>query len=681
MGYASGGRSIYKGLLVLMDRQKKIYADLRQSFKAKISSMNHINRIVFTLMILMSLPVCGAMNAQDRTDLSIQNIPKTLRSGTPAVIRNHDSRITLEKQNLYTIDVRKEITVFKEKGSHFLTFVAAYKSSSEKLYDIDVRFYNAEGALIKKVKKKEIEDRLALSNFEFAGDSRIKTYNYETLTYPVTISISYSKQSENTMHLPAWFPIENYNVAVQSSTYQLHNETDISLDWMPLNLSKYPSITSSSDQYMMKDQKSIRKESYSPSYYEVFPMVLTRSEQYAYEGHLGGHDSWQEWGAWMYHSFLQDKANLNAAEIRKEMDRHIDEGLPKRELIRALYDYVQENTRYIFISLEDGGFTPLSAQKVHDVKYGDCKALTFYMKSLLELYKIPSNYVVVHASGDQPIDMFVSYPSTRPGNHVILNVPLERDTIWLDCTSHDNPFNYLGSFSDDRIGVEVHPDGGRLIRTPRYDLDDNVEHQSVELEIHENGDINVTLMRNSYGLFYERGMQLNRSSKEDLEAYIKTDLLDGFDRVSIGEYSLTLDEKSVRFDEHYSFSASAYGELAGDYLILPIRFLTLPVPRLKKDKRRVNPIVFYRDKMYHRETIYKDPDEYRWNSIDDVYLESKYGQYTCSAVELEDGRWKISRSFKLYKGQYDALEYNNIKRFFDSIRKQERRQISLTKKS
>jgi len=90
---------------------------------------------------------------------------------------------------------------------------------------------------------------------------------------------------------------------------------------------------------------------------------------------------------------------------------------------KAIYEYVQNNTRYISVQIGLGGWKPISAKEVDDKKYGDCKGLTNYTKALLNLVDIESNYCVVY-SGSEIQDISEDFTSMQ-GNHVILNIPQE----------------------------------------------------------------------------------------------------------------------------------------------------------------------------------------------------------------------------------------------------------------
>ena len=126
---------------------------------------------------------------------------------------------------------------------------------------------------------------------------------------------------------------------------------------------------------------------------------------------------------------------------------------------------MQDNTRYVNVTLGIGGMKPYPAEYVSNNKYGDCKALTNYMKALLQCAGIESYYSTIYAGGTAP----GSDPLKCPGqqfNHVILAVPLENDTLWLENTSNTNPFAYPGTFTQNRQALLVDGSKSRLVRTP-----------------------------------------------------------------------------------------------------------------------------------------------------------------------------------------------------------------------
>lgn len=643
----------------------------------------HISLVRYTILlsVLIGTVVGSPLVAQDDLQLSSLLIPKELQKGASVVVRYDDTEVRLKGRDEYEVAYSYAMTVMNSAGLQALEFVAPYKDGSEKLSHIELSYHDLMGQVLKEVKTKELEDQAASSASELIGDGRIKKYTYIPLDYPVTVKVSYKRSSRNTMFLPSWIPIRNFRTSIQSSTYTLINQSQIPLRWSLRNLDQYSSIQASPNLFVLKDQVAITPEPYSKSMMEMLPLVFVIPEHYSYEGKEGYHTNWQEFGANMYQQFLTGKSDLDHNKVKKDLAQYIDPQGGKRDIVKALYDYVQEHTRYIFISLGDGGFAPLTAQKVHDVKYGDCKALSFYMKSLLEVYDIPANYVQVHADVDIPLDVFSDFAYTSPSNHVIINVPLEQDTIWLDCTSQLNPFNYLGSFTDDRLAFEIHPDGGHLVRTPRYDLEDNVHIQSGSISLSDDGHMTATIDQESRGLFYEDGLRFTLLSAPDLDEYLKTDLFDDLNRLVINAQSFQLDEEAVICSEHYELEASGYSERAGDYLLVNYSFIKLPVPRLPSDKHRKNEVYFPRDVRYVRALIYDLPTGYRMKLPEDKIIEDDYGSYKRRVEEVQPGKYKITRTFDQFKGLYPASDYNNIKRFFDLIIKAEREKFSISKKT
>src|SRR5690606_36041786 len=104
-------------------------------------------------------------------------------------------------------------------------------------------------------------------------------------------------------------------------------------------------------------------------------------------------------------------------------------------------------------------------EKVAVNNYGDCKALSNYMKALLKEAQIPSQLVIVKAGKNK--DLWADFSAIGQANHMILCVPMVKDTVWLECTSQRNPYNYLGSFTGDRNVILVSDEGGKVVKTPK----------------------------------------------------------------------------------------------------------------------------------------------------------------------------------------------------------------------
>ena len=51
--------------------------------------------------------------------------------------------------------------------------------------------------------------------------------------------------------------------------------------------------------------------------------------------------------------------------------------------VKKIYQYMQNKTRYVNVSIGIGGWMPMSPEEVRKKGYGDCKGLTNYMKTML----------------------------------------------------------------------------------------------------------------------------------------------------------------------------------------------------------------------------------------------------------------------------------------------------------
>ena len=189
-------------------------------------------------------------------------------------------------------------------------------------------------------------------------------------------------------------------------------------------------------------QLAIEREPYAIPIYEHTPTVILAPTEFSYYGTDGDLSTWKSYGNWIC-QLIEDKMELPEERIHflEELVATQNDTLSK---VKAIYKYLQEETRYVSVQLGIGGFEPLSAQKVDEVKYGDCKALVNYMRAMLNAVGINSYYTLINA-GRSAKKIIPEFPS-QDFNHVILCVPVSNDTVFLECTDQFSPFGFFRQF-------------------------------------------------------------------------------------------------------------------------------------------------------------------------------------------------------------------------------------------
>src|SRR5690606_39474591 len=62
-------------------------------------------------------------------------------------------------------------------------------------------------------------------------------------------------------------------------------------------------------------------------------------------------------------------------------------------------------------------------------------------------------------------------------------------TTWLECTSQDFPYGYLGDFTDDRLVLAMTENGGKILRTVSYPYDQSIQHRKGSFKLNTDGKI------------------------------------------------------------------------------------------------------------------------------------------------------------------------------------------------
>ncbi|HRN55289.1 MAG TPA: DUF3857 domain-containing protein [Agriterribacter sp.] len=620
----------------------------------------------------------GCVFANDG-DYAVDKIPGALLKNAHVVKRMEDIRfevLDLGKSRLYH---KYALTILNENGDKYAMEVVGYDKLRE-FKSMEGNLYDANGKKIRSLKKSEIKDLSATDDISLMDDNRIKVHGFFHRLYPYTVEYETVVQFNCTYFFPLWDPVDNEKIAVMQSAITVVAPADFPVRYKAFNYTGEPEIKTEKGNkvyhWEIKDFEPIELEYAYPAWDYLVPMVYLAPAKFEIEKYQGDMSTWKGLGKFIY-TLNQGRDKL-PENIKQVVHQLADPVSDPKEKIARLYNYMQQNTRYISIQLGIGGLQPFDAAYVAARKYGDCKALSNYMYSLLKEAGIKSYYTLVK-SGEGKNYFREDFPSDQ-FNHIILCVPLQKDTVWLECTSQTAPAGYLSGFTSNRPVLLVDEDGGKLVKTPHYGIDQNLQIRTASGQINDEGLLTINI-NTRYRAMQQDDLHflVNGYSHEKQLEYLKRGIdLPHYDVVKF-EYKETKSALPV-INEILDLTALNYASITGKRLFITPNIISRSSSKLKPDDKRKYPVSLNYEYRDIDTAVIEIPSGYTVENMPaPIKIESKFGKYSAS-VNVQADKIIYYRSIEKFSGQFPPSDYNDLVKFFDQIYKADRSRVVLVKK-
>lgn len=623
-----------------------------------------------TLLISIFSLLFIAAKAQN---YSASLIPDSLKENASAVKRNEELRIIIKSPSKAILRQSYAITILNEAGDKY----ADYNSDYNKFYlspTSEGTLYDEGGKEIRKMKKKDIGDFSRTTESSLIDDNRIKHFSFSCRSYPYTVEYSEEQEINGIFFLPDWRPVEGEMFSVQQSRFVVEAPKDYEFRFKQFNYDSKPVIEGNTYTWEVKNIPAIEYQPFCAPFEEITPSVFVAPDDFEIGGYKGNMSSWLRLG--MFVSDLRKDRDQLPDNVKQDVHR-LTANIPDREMkIKALYEYLQKNTRYISIQLGIGGWQPFDANYVATKGYGDCKALSNYMTALLKEAGIKANYVLI-SSGTGNKGAWEDFPSPY-FNHAIMCVP-GKDTLWMECTSQTVSFNYMGSFTGDRKALLIDDDGGHIVNTPHYSSSDNQQLRKTIAFIDGDGNLTADISTTYKGIEQDIPQQLiNEISKEHRDKYLNNMFELPTYSVDRSDYQ-EIKGKIPVVKEELKITAPNYASATGRRLFIQPNILERNHARLQLDKPRKYPIV-YPYSFRHEDTIIISLDgSYKAEDIpSNVTLKSKFGSYSLNYT-FNNNKIIVSRVYEREANTYPAGDYPKFVDFYDEINKADHKRIVLVK--
>lgn len=609
------------------------------------------------------------------------SLSPALKENAHAVIRVHETTFTVKSANSAVERVRFAVTILDENAEAMNTLVVPYDKLNKIAY-LKGSLYDKDGKGVKRLKQSDIQDMSmsTIANTGLLEDNRLKAARLPHPQYPYTVEFEYEKVYNGLLFYPIWRPQPGEHLSVATARFQVILPPGMTFRHKEMNVVGKPQVTQAGNNavytWQVADLAAREHIPFQPPQAEISPTVFTAPDDFEFEGYKGNMTNWASFGKWIS-QLNAGRDKLPDATIARL--KALVAGAPdEMTRIQQLYQYLQANTRYVSIQLGIGGFQPFEASFVDSKGYGDCKALSNYMHAMLKAVGINSYYTLVRAGRDEP-DIQVDFPSNQ-FNHVILCVPMAQDSVWLECTSQTESWGYSGSFTGNRHALLITPEGGKLVKTPVYRADANVQKRSARVRLDAAGNARAEVETTYSGLQQDEVSQLMNQGTDEQKKWL-------YQQVKIPSFRIDnfhFERKKGRVPEvkeSLALQISKYASGSGKRLFLN--------PNLMNQLATIPPKVEGRTLEVVRTYDYLDTDVIQYQLPAGAFqveflpepqtIKSVFGEYSCS-VKIEQEVITYTRSLKMNQGRFPAATYPELLDFYRRINKADKMQVVLATK-
>lgn len=627
--------------------------------------MTKIYQLCFTVLSLWSF-------AQD---YAVASIPENLLLNANAIIREHSEDYILKSVNDMTVKETHVVTIMSAAGDRYSTVLIPYNPTT-KVSNIKVEMLDGAGKVIKTFAKKDFSDYTNTPSAALYVDDRILVLRTISTKYPFTLKTSYETSTSNTIYLSRFSPFNAYNIALEKSNFTITNNSGINIR-TKINDKPLAKVSESKDgnvwKYSYQNIPAITHEDLSPSLDYLIPDVEFSPEKFTLAGRQGDLTDWNSFGKWYYNDLI-DPVSKISPEISAEVAALNLTGTTS-DKVKTLYQYMQNKTRYVLIAMGIGGWQPMPASEVSKKGYGDCKALTNYMRTLLQAAGIPSYFAVIY-SDDSVITFDKNFPKLS-GNHAILMVPTEKDPIWLENTSQRIAFNHLSYSSHNRNVLAVNENGIKIIDTPTYKPEQSKELLVAKVQLEEDGGITSNANFIFTGGQYDTNLSLFTLKNDEIQEALKNRHYNlQIDKITVDNLLNNRDDVKISYD--LNLKVKSFSKKLGNDLFFPVMpFYQATTFSSNAERKLPFETAFPFQDDYEIE--FTAPIGYRFSDLPDAAeFSTEFGSYSI-LYKMKGEKLVVNRVLTIKKGLYPKEKFKDYVDFRKKTATKDNTKILITK--
>lgn len=595
-------------------------------------------------------------------------------------IMQAESRILLDQRTLNirrsgkaVLSVNRKVLVADKKGES-LGQVVLHEHQYSKVKAIKGSISNLAGRRLAKLDQNKIKEWHGNPSEKLYGDDHFYFFNLSHHQKPYIINYSYKKKIASLYFFKEWFPQKSF--AVDKAVLQIRYRRKPCLRFHSTGDMPAPVKTQQGKTWTwtLSDIPKLENEYRMPPECNYQLGLQLAPRNFKLEGINGNYNSWAEYGNFY-------------AQLAKQQYRLTDDAIQSlslspestpEKIVQTVYEFIQHNTHYVGVEEGIHGLKPHCAQTVFENKYGDCKDLTTLMIAMLQKLGLPA-YPAMLKVRDLGV-MDTSFPLDQ-FNHIICCVPLDKDTLWVDCVSdvatvHDLPA------TDEGCNVLVINDGhGQVARTPLSSALDNRVDFNAQVEIDNLGHAHVTGTITQYGNsdHWLKNRLRSRNDKQQRKLLLKW-LSEYSPGIKLGRFNYEkLDKNGQPTRIKFSCRAKQYANLSMNRLFINPAFYHRTRFSAEEPEKREHPVFYLYPFTIKDHIVYQLPPNYTPEAIpDSLSIEHSFGTYRF-AIRREGNSFIYERKYQINDRMIPVDDYTVYYEFRQAAERADKNQLVFKK--
>jgi len=575
--------------------------------------------------------------------------------------------LELNEDFSYTEETHIVIKIQNEEGKRAGNITVSYDRETDIIEYLQAYTITPEG---KQIKCTQITDRNAYERYGVVSENRVKL-----LTMPQVVAGSllvikhriFHKKSKIENNFFLSFPITSV-LPIKIARVKLVAPVNMKLNFKNQHTDIQPEIDHADNKVIylweVKGKETILPEDNMPNISEVCQMISVSSLT-----------SWAQLA-----DLNWDLFNKNII-VSKEMKTKIEEITSKddsvREKIRSIIEYIQDEYRYVSMSMDSHHYEPHPSDEVFLNKYGDCKDQTVLALAMLRELGIKVYPALFSYTFDPDFEKRLPMPLYF--NHVILCIEHEDAKHYTDILRKGFYFDETSYTISGGYVLVLNGNGGVLDRVPSSNPNTYLRSTDFTVEIDEdglaifNGSLTIpriisTQMRNTY-------LNNTEEEREKWLSSLDTSLSSGGVMLERKLNNMDAPYKNIKIDVKYE--RKDFIKVANDMMIFGMGQIN--TPRLPSIERKY-PIIFTGNTRSENKIDFKIPDGFEvLNLPQNIHYDTEFSSF--SRTYQPDGpSIKVADIFEIKAARLPSEAYKEVREFFSNVRNSTNDTIIIKKK-